>query len=258
MLITTGPPKSGTSALRIILRRMGGLEQLPGALIYGAWKRHEDWIEQATGHVPKADVVKGSYSLPAEAAYAALTEGKWLHGHIPPPTPISVPTVAILRDPRAATISWFRAKQASKAKRKAEPTREYARIYRAWLRKGGGQRACDYIRPIYDGWLAEEPRDTLLIVRFEELFTAATLQALADFTGQDPVTREQVWNEGSKATGSPTRWEDWFRFEGVEDAFNEAWVSAADAGNKLQTAGPRDGRPERDKYIQRIGGDDHV
>ncbi len=221
MLITTGPPKCGTTALRRLSIEMG-YKQLPGALVYGEWKRHTAWAEKKK-RLPKWVVNQHIVRLSADMAYKALSEGWALHGHIPPPTPHHIPTIVILRDPRAALVSWFRAKQKSKAGLiRAKPDQGARRSFRRWLTRTGGQRAADYIRPIYDGWLAEEPRDTLLIVWYEDFFTEATMQLIANFTGRSVIDPLTIYGTGSKFTGRPTEVEKWY--DAVAQAhFDNIW-----------------------------------
>lgn len=201
-IVTTGPPKCGTTALRTLVR-LHGFKPVPGAIIYGIWKRHARWIEEASS-VDKEIVKENIRNMPVEAAWAALEDGMTLHGHIPPPVPIDIPCIVILRDPRVAMVSWFRAKMESKQHiRVWEPDDMVRALFRKWMKKSA-QRATNYIRPIYDGWLAEAPRDTLLIVWYEDLFTDKTMQLIADFIGKEPIDWRDLYGSSTKFSGKPT------------------------------------------------------
>lgn len=223
-LITTGPPKSGTSALKLISIK-SGFKPLPGGLIFDEWKRYPDWIENADYVVPKRITRQHIVSMLPQEAYAALTDGRSLHGHIPPPVPPEIPTIVVLRDPRAAMVSWFRAKQMSKFNVAWQyPDQSAVRQFRKFM-KHRGVRAAAYIRPIYDGWLAEPPRDTLLIVHYETLFKLETLQLIASFTGGPLVKREDVYGKGAKFTGLPNDSQGWYDPD-VEERFQMCWEKA--------------------------------
>ncbi len=222
-LIATGPPKSGTSALKAIVIK-SGFNPLPGGLIFDEWKRHEEWVEDAK-FVTKDIVKENIVTMLPEEAYAALRDGRSLHGHIAPPVPPDIPVLVIVRDPRAAMVSWFRAKEQGKFGFIWKyPDQSAVRRFRKFM-KHRGVRAAAYIRPIYDGWLSEPPRDNLLIVRYEKLFTKETLQLISSFTGGPLVRKKDVYGIGSKFTGFPNDSQGWYDEE-VDDRFKYCWEQA--------------------------------
>lgn len=160
-----------------------------------------------------------------EEAYAALIDGCVLHGHIPPPTPLDIPTIVILRDPRAAMVSWFRAKLQSKTGiMPSTPDERQKALFKKWIKRSG-QRAANYIRPIHDGWLVEPPRDTLLIVRYETFFTEETMQLIADFTGKEALDPNEIYGQGRKYSGLPSTTSDWYD-DNTEKRFIKTWGKA--------------------------------
>ena len=240
-LITTGPPKSGTSLLRHTVTAMG-YHLMPGAVIFDEWKRHESWVEENREDIPKAIVEQNIIRMSAARAYDALKEGWVLHGHIPPPTPPKIPTIVILREPRAAMVSWFRAK--AKTKRGMTVTKPHAgdvRLFKRWLKTGQAKRACRYIKPIHDGWLATPRRKTLLIVRYETFFTDQNVQLIANFVGSDPIPLTSLYGQGSKYTGLPTEWQRWYDVE-AEQKFRHIWERA----NLQSVSREGDGKDRRD------------
>lgn len=232
-LITTGPPKCGTTALRSVVMRLG-FKRVPGALIYGEWKRHEDWVEATRGNLSKEVVKRNIIRRKPEDAYKALQEGYVLHGHIPAPTPLDVPTIVILREPRAAMVSWFRAKLASKRQiYELNPSEGSLRRYRAWLRKPGGLRAASYIRTIMDSWEDEPARANLLIVRYEEFFTKKTMHLIANFVGKPPIDMATIYGRGAKFSGRPTDVKEWYTDE-ILERFDRVWELAEDNAEGLR------------------------
>jgi len=220
-LITVGPPKCGTTALRRIAI-LSGFAPVPGAIIYGEWKRHTPEVE-ASKTVPKYLAKQRLVSMEPKEAFAQLSEGMFLHGHFLPPTPKKIKTIVILRQPRAAMVSWFRAKQVSKHRRiHNAPTRQARADYKKWIKKSGW-KAADYIKPIWEAWTLEKPRDTLLKVHYETLFEIQTLQLIADFLETDPVSLNKLYGKGTKFSGAPTQFENWYDDE-LEARFLKTWA----------------------------------
>lgn len=227
-LITGGPPKSGTTLLKRTIQA-AGFNPLPGAIINSYWKRHADWVENKTRRHATKDQVKATIRQePIDQAWQALLDapdGSFLHGHLGPHELHDVPTVIILRDPRAAMVSFFRAKMQSKANVLIRtPSKRAIHRYVKWLdkRKSGGGRAMRYVKPIYERWRTEPPRDTLLIVHYETFFDDG-LQLIADFTGTQPVPKDAVYGRGSKWSGLPSAIPDWYSHDEVRDAFDRCW-----------------------------------
>jgi hypothetical protein len=104
--------------------------------------------------------------------------------------------------------------------------------------KKSGRRAAIFIRPIYDGWLAEPPRDTLLIVRYETLFTHKTMQLVADFVGRPPVAYRDLYGKGSKFSGLPTEAAGWYDEE-TEERFQITWETASVQSANGESSGAR-------------------
>lgn len=244
-LITTGPPKCGTTALKNLIK-LHGFEMLPGAVIYDIWKRHTPWVENQKG-LDKEIVKQNIRNMPPEAAYKALTDGLTLHGHIPPPTPLDIPTIVILREPRAAMVSWFRAKMSSKRDLDVRtPNPVVLGMFRKWMKKSA-QRATDYIRPIYDGWQAEEARDTLLIIWYEDLFTDEAMQSIADFIGRDPIDWRDLYGRGSKFSGQPTVLDGWY------DDISEARFQTCWENSDVQSLGVQSRRARVGDHARGVG-----
>ncbi len=232
-VITTGPPKCGTTALRACVQKLG-FTMVPGALIYGEWKRHADWVEQNRSSLPKSIVKEHIVRRQPEDAYKALQDGYMLHGHIPAPTPLDIPTIVILRDPRAAMVSWFRAKQASKQGiYDKEPSEHSYLRYSKWLKRAGALRAASYIRPIIDSWVDESPRSNLLIIDYETFFTQETMQLIADFLGADPIDPKKLYGKGAKFSGKPTDIRQWYSSVTLK-RFDQVWKKAKDNAKGLR------------------------
>lgn len=182
-VICNGAPKSGTNAVRAIVRRLG-FEEVPGGIIRGQY------------YLPGTASDPGRGRSRAEAE--DLLEGAKTLGSHSPGLISRHKIITILLDPKNIAVSGYRARC-----KKAGVAPSYS-DFASYIEANGEDiaKTSEQFR--------RAPGRGALVVEYESLFKPETIFAIAEYIGAD-LTDDVMSAYGDSATwsGRPSDWREW-------------------------------------------------
>ena len=204
-LIATGAPKSGTTALTILIETGFGIPRSRGALGQRAGVG-DVWITLDEG------VCDGKLVRPLAEGLAQMKEGEMMQAHIAPrPELDGYKVIAILRDPRDNVVSWFRAKRGNEP-----PNAKRRQALRRFVERD--QRLMPWIKSMRR-W---QRHPNALVVQYDSLFAPETVARIAAFLDRPTINADHLYGTGPTWSGAPSDWREWFD-AGTVQLFESKW-----------------------------------
>jgi len=182
-VICNGPRKSGTNAVRAIVREFG-FEDVPGGIIDGQPRTPKD----AAGN-------RSFFSM--ESLEKTLDGNKTIGSHSPGLVSKHA-IISIRRDPKNIAVSAYRFDR----KNAGAPVDRMQ--FHSWLEANSRRIIIECL----NHRLA--PGKGALVVDYETLFTPETIAAIAKHIGVKVRDVSAAYGNSATWTGAPSKWRDWF------------------------------------------------